>query len=287
MMSVARALLFFVLAMLLIAPAALAQTSRPAPGAAVAPSGNANGDDAQDADDPDDAEIPLTPAQRQQQERNRAQPRRPASQPQQAARPQQAQQQQPARAAATDTAFPSLEDLSATRERPLFSSTRRPPEPVEEPEAPAQIAEGGNMPFELVGVVIGDEVNAAIFRNTESKEETRVARGDKIGNWNLEEVAARAVVLGANGKRVRMRLFDEASAPGVHVGHAGGDSDQHDASADEEHVDEDIAPSSSPQAKKATAQPKPPPSVRQEEMRRRANRSQRPNRRPRRTDNHD
>jgi general secretion pathway protein N len=279
MMSVARALLLAALAMLLIGPAAMAQANRPSPGAAAAPAGD---DEAQEtADDPDDADVPPTPAQRQQQERNRAQPRRPPIPPPQAARPQP---QQPGRAAAGN-AFPALEDLSATRERPLFSSTRRPPEPVEEPEAPAQITEGGTMPFELVGVVIGDEVNAAIFRNTESKEETRVARGDKIGNWNLEEVTARAVVIGANGKRVRMRLFDEASAPGVHVGRAGGDSDQHDAATDEEQVDQDIAPSSSPQAKKATAQPKPPPSVRQEEMRRRANRSQRPNQRPRRNNN--
>jgi len=89
----------------------------------------------------------------------------------------------PARAvsAPPNPGLPSLEDLTATRERPLFSSTRRPPEVEPPPQAAAPITEAASMPFELVGIVLGSDVNAAIFRNTESKEETRVAKGDKIG----------------------------------------------------------------------------------------------------------
>jgi hypothetical protein len=120
------------------------------------------------------------------------------------------------------------------------------------------------MPFELVGIVLGSDVNAAIFRNTETKEEMRVAKGDKVGNWSLEEISERAVVLHGGDKRVRMRLFNEAKAPGVKIGRVGDEGaepDQAEASDNEEQVDEDISPTNSPQVRPATAQPKPPPSL--------------------------
>jgi len=120
------------------------------------------------------------------------------------------------------------------------------------------------MPFELVGIVLGSDVSAAIFRNTESKEEIRVAKGDKVGNWSIEEISERAVVLHGGDKRVRMRLFNEAKSPGVKIGRIGAEaaeSDETEASDSEEQVDEDISPSTSPQVRPATAQPKPPPSL--------------------------
>ena len=160
--------------------------------------------------------------------------------------------------------------LTAARERPLFSSTRRPPEVEPAPQAAAPITEAASMPFELVGIALGPEVNAAIFRNTELKEETRVGKGEKIGGWNVEEVSERAVVLRGNDKRVRMRLFNEAAGPGVKVGRIGGDTGTELGTAnsgDDEQVDEDITPSSSPQVHPATAQPKPPPSLQKNRQR--------------------
>jgi hypothetical protein len=182
-----------------------------------------------------------------------------------------------------DAALPALDDLSETRERPLFSSTRRPPEVEPTAQTAAPIAEGASMPFELVGIALGTDVSAAIFRNTDSKEETRVAKGGKIGNWSVEDISERAVVLRGSDKRVRMRLFNEASAPGIKVSRVGGEDDAADAPADEDDskVDEDISPTSSPQVRPATAQPKPPPSLR-ENNQRRSRRPGRPNQRPRR-----
>ena len=166
-------------------------------------------------------------------------------------------------AAQSGLVLPALEDLAATRERPLFSSTRRPPEIEPPPQVAAPITEATSMPFELVGIVLGSDVSAAIFRNTESKEETRVAKGEKIGNWSVDEISERAVVLHGGDKRVRMRLFDEAKSPGVKIGRMGDGSepDQTEASDSDEQVDEDISPSNSPQVRPATAQPKPPPSL--------------------------
>lgn len=183
--------------------------------------------------------------------------------------------------AAGDAALPSLDDLTETRERPLFSSTRRPPDVEPAPQAAAPITEGASMPFELVGIALGSDVSAAIFRNTDSKEEIRVAKGDKIGSWNVDDISERAVVLRGNDKRVRMRLFNEAGAPGIQVGRVAGQDDAAGAPAadDDNKVDEDIAPSSSPQVRPATAQPKPPPSLQQNKNRPR--RPGRPNQRPR------
>jgi len=169
-------------------------------------------------------------------------------------------------AAQDDSGAPTLDDLTATRERPLFSSTRRPPEVEPVVQAAAPITDATSMPFELVGIVAGSEVNAAIFRNTDTKEEVRVVKGEKIGNWSVEDIAGRAVVLRGPDKRVRMRLFDESTAPGIQVGKASGEDEppaEPADAADEEKVDEDIAPTTSPQAKPATAQPKPPPSLAQ------------------------
>jgi hypothetical protein len=152
--------------------------------------------------------------------------------------------------------IPPLDELIATRERPLFSSTRRPPPPVEEPELDTPITEAKSMSFELVGVVRSDEQAFAILRNTESKEETRVPKGEKFGAWTIEEVHDRSIVLAGEARRVRMRLFDESKSPGISIQKVGGDDESDDASAlDDSQVDEDVAPSASPEGRAATAQP--------------------------------
>jgi general secretion pathway protein N len=160
----------------------------------------------------------------------------------------------------TESAVPPLDELSATRDRPLFSSTRRPPAVAAAPEQ-APVTEGRSMPFELVGIVSGADASFAILRNTESKEETRVAKGQKIGNWTIEEIADRAIILSGDSKRVRMRLFNESKAPGIKVEQVGGEraSAPEDADADDdEKVDEEVEPSSSPEARPAAAPPQPP-----------------------------
>jgi hypothetical protein len=186
----------------------------------------------------------------------------PASNPPAAAAPAGARE-------GADEGVPALDDLTATRERPLFSSTRRPPEVEPPPQVAAPIVEAASMPFELVGIVQGSDVSAAIFRNTDTKEETRVPKGEKIGDWSVDEISDRAVLLHGKDKRVRMRLFNEANTPGVQVGRIGDDgktiepeSPAPAADDNDEEVDEDITPSNSPAVRPATAQPKPPPTAR-------------------------
>jgi hypothetical protein len=54
-----------------------------------------------------------------------------------------------------------------------------------------------------------------------------------------------------------MRLFDESKSPGISVQKVGlaDDADDQTAAGDGESVDEDVAPSASPEARPATAQP--------------------------------
>ena len=151
---------------------------------------------------------------------------------------------------------PPLEELAATRERPLFSSTRRPPPPPEEPDEAPPITEAKSLNFELVGIVRSADAAYAIVRNTESKQETRVPRGQRFSGWTVEEVGERSVVLSGEAKRVRLRLYDESKAPGISIRKIGEPGEEHAASPDDDvAVDEEVEPQASPEGRAATAEP--------------------------------
>jgi general secretion pathway protein N len=106
-------------------------------------------------------------------------------------------------------ALPPLEELRATRERPLFSPNRKPDAEVatrtEEPvieESPAAV------PFELTGVVMGAKRAVAILRNRETMETVHLHQGETAETWSVEEIAQRHIVLSSEGKQVRLQLFD-------------------------------------------------------------------------------
>ena len=150
---------------------------------------------------------------------------------------------------------PALEDLAATRDRPLFSSTRRPPPPAEEPEEAPPITEAKSLNFELVGIVRSADAAYAIVRNTESKQETRVPRGQRFSGWTIEEIGERSVVLSGEAKRVRLRLYDESKAPGISIRKFGEPDDEPTASADDDAaVDEEVEQQASPEGRPATAE---------------------------------
>jgi general secretion pathway protein N len=122
--------------------------------------------------------------------------------------------QSPPPAAPEGPAFtmPPLENLEATRERPLFSPKRRPD--AEAPaEAPVVEESPENLPFELTGVVIGSDMSIAILRNRDTQETVRLREGENLEAWSLQEVATRHVVLRQEDRQVRLELFSESSAP--------------------------------------------------------------------------
>ena len=107
-----------------------------------------------------------------------------------------------------------LEDLSATRERPLFAPTRRPPPPprVEaspevapvETKAVAVVAEPP--PFDLVGVVIGPGAAIALLRNKTTSQVVRLRAGEDSDGWRIGELGVRSVVLDRDGRRESLAL---------------------------------------------------------------------------------
>jgi len=112
---------------------------------------------------------------------------------------------------------PPLESLEATRERPLFNPSRKPPQAAAEPEAPPPIVESVALPFELTGIALGDDVRIAILHNKTTNEELRLRQGDKVDQWMLEEVADRYILLRGGRRRVRVWLVSNAQPPGVNV----------------------------------------------------------------------
>src|SRR5271155_4010171 len=81
----------------------------------------------------------------------------------------------------------TLDSLSATREKPLFSPSRQKPPPaiapVAAPEPDAkQAAEQGNAQFELVGIITGANAITVLLRNPKKDELIKIQSGERVGN---------------------------------------------------------------------------------------------------------
>jgi hypothetical protein len=118
----------------------------------------------------------------------------------------------------------SIADLSATRERPLFSTSRR-PKPVA--TAPAAFAPPVAAPAEperplitLVGTVLRGTENVAIFADPTGQTAIRLHVGGENAGWVVRSVGLRAAVLERNNEQVTLTLpapntqpFGSAPAP--------------------------------------------------------------------------
>lgn len=106
-------------------------------------------------------------------------------------------------------AMPPLDGLQATRERPLFSPRRRPDEQVvTETEKPVTQEAPESAPFDLTGIVMGEDRAIAILHNRETQETVHLRQGETAESWSVTEIAQRYVVLRNEGKQVRLQLFD-------------------------------------------------------------------------------
>ncbi len=108
-----------------------------------------------------------------------------------------------------------ISKLSATRDRPLFSASRRPrtptvaaapaPTPTVPPPAPE------TPPLTLVGTIIGENSRIAIFFNEALKTATGVKEGDSNSGWILRSVDPRSVILDGSGRTVTLDLPEPAA----------------------------------------------------------------------------
>jgi general secretion pathway protein N len=106
-----------------------------------------------------------------------------------------------------------LDRLSATRDRPLLSPTRRPtpPPPPPPPEQPpvAVVPQPPNLT--LVGIVLDDEGARALIRSSATNAD-RVQIGDDIGGWKVAQIEGRRLVLSLDGRFVTFTLFSDENS---------------------------------------------------------------------------
>jgi hypothetical protein len=114
----------------------------------------------------------------------------------------------------------SLAELPATRERPIFSPSRRAPAPAiaaastVEPVAQIIIESQPELPpFTLVGTVHSDSENLGVFFDETSKEVVRLHVGQADADWVLQSVASRTTTVEKNGQRVTLALPAAGSEP--------------------------------------------------------------------------
>jgi hypothetical protein len=104
----------------------------------------------------------------------------------------------------------SLDSLSATRNRPLFTPDRRPPAPPPPPAAPEPMAPPAPPDVTLLGIVVAREGARAIVRSGTAKIE-RVQIGDDISGWKVSQIEARRLLLSLDGRLAAFTLFSRGS----------------------------------------------------------------------------
>jgi len=92
-----------------------------------------------------------------------------------------------------------LGELTAARERPIFTATRRPPSVAETPRPPVQAAspvrEVTRPPLSLLGAIAAEEAGIAIFFDEVSRRTVRLKVGEGYAGWTLALVKAREATL--------------------------------------------------------------------------------------------
>ncbi len=127
----------------------------------------------------------------------------------------QVQAHAPTTSPASPLAAYPLDRLSATRERPLFSPSRRPPAP---PPAPIIAAAPPPPPPKLIlfgDVMDADDAHAIVGTGTADKTR-RVRIGDDIGGWKVTQIEGRKLVLSLNDRSATFTLFSgQHAGPGI------------------------------------------------------------------------
>jgi general secretion pathway protein N len=110
--------------------------------------------------------------------------------------------------------------LTATRERPIFSPTRRPPAPPPEPvpaaePPPPPPAEPEQPLLTLVGTATGETDNVAVVVDQNTKNLVRLHIGEAVSGWYLRSIDSRAMTLEKDNRRVTLTLpaASESAAP--------------------------------------------------------------------------
>jgi general secretion pathway protein N len=106
-----------------------------------------------------------------------------------------------------------LGSLANTRNRPLFTPSRRPPAPpavvvVPPPSTPnaASAAGPAHPQLTLIGTVVGETEGIGVFLDQSTNNYVRMKAGESRGGWRLRSVKAREVTLDKDGREETLRL---------------------------------------------------------------------------------
>ena len=114
-----------------------------------------------------------------------------------------------------------LKQLSITRERPIFSPSRRPPPPPPTYVAPVAVRQPAKPPeperpaVSLIGTVVGTDVQIGIFLEQATQNVIRLRLGEEHQGWVLRLVKAREVTL-VKDVAETLVLGPPPGAPAVH-----------------------------------------------------------------------
>jgi len=114
-----------------------------------------------------------------------------------------------------------LSVLTTTRDRPIFSASRRPPQPAVvaphldpvEPPAPQKTVEPP--PLALIGAVVGESDAIAVFLNRTDQKIIRLRQGESHAGWVLSSVQPREVTLNMADRTEVLTLQRSGTAAGV------------------------------------------------------------------------
>jgi general secretion pathway protein N len=92
-----------------------------------------------------------------------------------------------------------LSVLTATQRRPIFSSSRRPPQRAvvapDQVSAPAKAAAPERPPLALIGAVVGESDAIAVFLDRTNQKIVRLRQGESHAGWLLSSIQRREVTL--------------------------------------------------------------------------------------------
>jgi hypothetical protein len=113
-----------------------------------------------------------------------------------------------------------LKQLSVTRERPIFSPSRRPPAPAPTYVAPVAVKpppkprEPERPTIALAGTIIGtDGYRVAVFRDTSTQDVVRLRMGENYHGWVVHLINPREARLVKDGEQARLELPLPAGTP--------------------------------------------------------------------------
>jgi general secretion pathway protein N len=114
-----------------------------------------------------------------------------------------------------------LARLSTTRERPIFSASRRPSAPTPTYVAPVAVSQPAKPPeperpaIALVGTIIGtdDGYRMAVFRDTSTQDVLRLRIGENYHGWVVRLISPREASLVKNGEQAMLELPALWAAP--------------------------------------------------------------------------